>query len=147
MTVTAANGVTFNVVFRDSPVYHKPMVEFYDSRQRGAKAWAEFGQYVAEYSLDTIAGHAPGVGLILYGGVPSWRIDGETMRHVVRRAQEIALSCAHPEDVKPGTRVVVSDGIVTVRGIKIDGDQCTLYFEEDQPPVTFHRSNTVELAQ
>ena len=90
MSVTAANGVTFNVVFRNSAVHHKPVVEFYDTRYRNAKAFEEFGQYVAEYLLDTIVAHAPAKGLILYGGEPSWRIDGKSMQQVVRRAQEVA---------------------------------------------------------
>ena len=54
----------------------------------------------------------------------------------------------HPEDVHPGQRVAVSFGIVTCRGIGVgvpDRDHCTLYWEEEQPAVTYHRNNTVEV--
>ncbi len=52
-----------------------------------------------------------------------------------------------PDALRPGQRVVVSFGIVTIRGIKIGGDSVTLYWHEPQPAVMQSRWNTVEVIQ
>ncbi len=46
-----------------------------------------------------------------------------------------------PEDIRPGDKIAVCYGIVTVRSIKIERDTVTLYWEESQPAVTQSRSN------
>ena len=48
-----------------------------------------------------------------------------------------------PDDLRPGARVVVTFGIVTLRGIAIHKDTVTMYWEEKQPPVTHSRWQTV----
>ena len=50
-----------------------------------------------------------------------------------------------PDDVRPGNRLVVGLGIVTVRGIKIDGERITFYWEEERPAVTQYRYGDAEL--
>lgn len=47
-------------------------------------------------------------------------------------------------DVRPGDRIGAGHGICTVRGIKIDCEHITFYWEEPQAPMTQHRSNCVE---
>jgi hypothetical protein len=89
--VLAANGVPFRAVFfpfGESENYPcvktgKPMVEFYDLRY---KMGTPDGQFTgARYNLsDLFEDRKPFSGLILDGGVESWRIDGDTFEAVVR---------------------------------------------------------------
>lgn len=83
-TVTASNGVRFTARLlregdhygaRDCLVWDdaRPGVEFYDTRF----PHTALGQFVARYDVESIL-NMP-AGLLLYGGVPDWRIDGPAM--------------------------------------------------------------------
>lgn len=52
----------------------EPLVEFYD---------AEYGQFVSSYYRSTLLNRDKDEGLILYGGVPKWVLDGKTMNEVI----------------------------------------------------------------
>lgn len=91
MSITAANGVRFNVrILRNGARYgadhvltweeDRPGVEFYDTRY----PHTEFGQFTGgRYYVDTILGRdgwGAGIGgLDLDGGIPAWRVDAESM--------------------------------------------------------------------
>jgi len=48
------------------------------------------------------------------------------------------------DTVKPGDRLAVCFGVMTVRAVARDGERITWHWVEDQPAVTQHRSNGVE---
>lgn len=74
MDVLAENGVPFRVCFIWG---EKALVEFYDLRYD----FTPNGQFTgARYYLDTLMEGNPFSGLMLHGGVDSWRIDGDTMQ-------------------------------------------------------------------
>lgn len=91
MSITAANGVRFNVrILRNGARYgadhvltweeDRPGVEFYDTRY----PHTEFGQFTGgRYYVDTILGRDGWGpyrgGLDLDGGIPAWRVDAESM--------------------------------------------------------------------
>ena len=79
LTVTAANGVTFNVTFgRRLPKYHRsPVVTFYDSRHGEP---GTLGQLVADYYAETIAESVGGLDLM--GNVDAWTVDAGTMDQI-----------------------------------------------------------------
>lgn len=54
------------------------------------------------------------------------------------------LESMDTNDVRPGHKLAMGFGIVTVRGIKVERDHITFYWEEPQPAVKQHRSNSVE---
>ncbi|AXG66315.1 hypothetical protein SEA_ANNADREAMY_232 [Streptomyces phage Annadreamy] len=89
--VLAENGVPFRAVFfpfGESENYPsvntgEPMVEFYDKRYVNHTPDGQFTG--ARYNLsDLFEDRKPFSGLILDGGVESWRIDGDTFELVVR---------------------------------------------------------------
>lgn len=90
MDVIAENCVPFRAVFllfgesENFPGANtgQPMVEFYDRRY----SHTPDGQFTgARYNLfDLLEGRKPFSGLILDGGVESWRIDGDTAEMIVR---------------------------------------------------------------
>lgn len=87
MSITAENGVRFNArILREGDQYgtsgtlfweheDRPGVEFYDARH----GHTDFGQFVSRYFVETILEGNPARGLDLYGGEPSWTIDGRSM--------------------------------------------------------------------
>lgn len=80
LDITTYNGVPFRVVygFREylnGELSPTKVVAFYDRRY----PHTEHGQFVADYSADTLLDHPEYRGMALYGGEPSWVIDGHTM--------------------------------------------------------------------
>jgi hypothetical protein len=55
-----------------------PLVEFYDTRY----PHTEFGQFISRYNIETLLAIEPNGGLNLYGGVPDWKIDAQTMNKI-----------------------------------------------------------------
>lgn len=91
LDVITEAGVPFRVVVGRRHVLHSGwtsvnvVVAFYDRRYAGERFEAH-GQFVSDYAPDTLLGLDPwdrgdrkGLGLDLWGGEPSWRIDGATM--------------------------------------------------------------------
>ncbi|AXH49350.1 hypothetical protein HWB76_gp050 [Streptomyces phage Blueeyedbeauty] len=92
--VLAENGVPFRAVFfpfgksENYPAVDtgEAMVEFYDYRYAKGGRFTPDGQFTgARYNLsDLLEDRKPFTGLILDGGVESWRIDGDTFEMIVR---------------------------------------------------------------
>lgn len=56
---------------------------FYDRRYCELPFHPEYGQFIADYYMSDLRGHAPTVGLRLQGNVEDRTIDADTMREVV----------------------------------------------------------------
>lgn len=91
MDVLAENGVPFRAVFlpfgesENFPAVNtgQPMVEFYDKRYVNHTPDGQFTG--ARYNLsDLLEDRRPFSGLVLDGGVDSWRIDGDTFEMIAR---------------------------------------------------------------
>ncbi len=83
LDVMAENGVPFRVVFLPfgENMSGAPLVKFYDRRY----AHTPDGQFTGgRCDLSTILAGDSFSGLNLYGGVPDWTVDGDTM-HLVRK--------------------------------------------------------------
>ena len=87
LTLTASNGTTFTfrriepgMSYGRSAVNDRsgPLVEVYDA----AYSFTPWGQVICQYDVRTLETHTPGVGLILDGGIPVWRVDGASMDQV-----------------------------------------------------------------
>ena len=93
VNVTADHGVPFVVRLVQSDKIevkalwlahrkHKSMLEFYDARHpfHSDREGNTLGQFVSRYYTDTILkAITDGNGLNLYGSVPAWRIDHNTL--------------------------------------------------------------------
>lgn len=60
----------------------KPVVEIYDAAYEGDHRFGTLGQFAARYYVTDLLEHPKGVGLMLHGGVPAWRLDGPAMAEV-----------------------------------------------------------------
>ena len=56
---------------------------FYDRRYCDPPFHPEYGQFIADYYVSDLRGHAPTAGLRLQGDVDAWTIDAATMQDVV----------------------------------------------------------------
>lgn len=61
----------------------KPVVEFYDAVYEGDPRFGPLGQFTAgRYYVADLLEYSKGVGLVLHGGVPAWRLDGAAIIEV-----------------------------------------------------------------
>lgn len=77
LTVTSANGVTWNILCKPMFDYGLCIV-FHDAHN--PEKFPPHGQLVAYYGVDTIISITGGLNLA--GGVPNWWIDAATMSEV-----------------------------------------------------------------
>jgi hypothetical protein len=63
-----------------------PMVEFYDARYTD-KSFADRGQFVSRYYIETLTDSGCPRGLCLDGGVPEWSVSAEGMIQVLQYIQ------------------------------------------------------------
>ena len=87
LRVTNSEGRSFNVklIRPMKPEPHesrspwrnptKPVVEFYDATYESDPHFGPLGQFAARYYIADLLEHPKGMDLMLYGGVPQWRLD------------------------------------------------------------------------
>ena len=90
--VTNMDGIPFRVVYghrtyRDGTKSLTPVVTFYDRRY----AHTAHGQFVSDYTLDTMLERRAGYGLCLDGGVSNWNVDATTMVVVTSWLKQMAF--------------------------------------------------------
>lgn len=82
--IVTDRGVPFRVAYGKRPyttgeLSKFPVVAFYDTRCTVASPLHAHGQFVADYSVETLLERQNGWPLALYGNDPSWVIDAGSM--------------------------------------------------------------------
>lgn len=83
--IVTDSGIPFRVVFenrvyRNGEIAVKPTVAFYDTRYD----FDAHGQFVSDFSRETLLERRTGYGLDLQGDVPNWYIDAGSMDLITR---------------------------------------------------------------
>ena len=84
MDIVTDKGIPFRVAYGNRPyasgeLASFPTVAFYDARFTMKSPVHAHGQFVSDYSVETLLERQSGWPLTLDGGVPNWEIDASTM--------------------------------------------------------------------